>query len=825
MLWKDLAYAARVLRNNPVFAITAVVTLALGVGATTAIFSVTHAVLLGPLPYKDSDRLVLACGDMRKRDVKDFPFSNAEFFDLRDQAKSSFGEFGAVRTGRNILPREDGAPEQIRFAQVTTNFFRMMGARIQFGRDFVESDGQPPPLQVPAPSVQPQQPPPAMAILSYEFFERRYGGNRAILGHRMLNAGTGGPQVVGVLTPRFELLFPPEANMEQAPDVWTAARLSYDAADRSNVSLRIIGRLKNGVTLKQAQAEADAFSAGQQRQYTIQRTVDFHVRLEPMQQHLVNAVRPAILALMGAVIFLWLIACANVANLMLVRVSLRERELVVRTALGAHRWDLVRQMLTEALLLAGIGALLGLGLAWFGIRQLRVVAPANLPRLDSVAIDGTVLAFAAIAGLLAAALFGIVPALRAARPDVMQVLRASGRTSSLGGGRMLRNSLVIVEVALSFVLLIGSGLMFRSYQKLQRIDPGFDPRGLIAFQLLGPAGTNPQERATFMRQIHDRLQALPGVQNATASFPFPLTGEFTPIRWGRESALADPSKFQAVDWQLVLPGYFDTLRTLLLAGRVFTDADNVPERNVAIIDQLLAAKAFPNESAVGKRLLIRLRTPEPEWVEVIGVVAHQRQTSLAEPGREQIYFTDGFANHGFANRWAVRTAGNPAQFAGEIRAEIAKIDSRLLITEMQPTQALVEQAEAGTRFSLLLIGVFAVIAATLAGVGLYGVLSTVVRQRTSEIGVRMAFGAAPASIFQAVVGQGLRLSAAGIAVGLAASLGLTRVITSMLVGIQATDPPTFAVMAVLFLLVTGAASFLPARRAAGLDPTESLREE
>jgi putative ABC transport system permease protein len=519
MLWKDLSYAVRVLRNNPVFVITAVVTLALGVGATTAIFSVTHTVLLRPLPYKDPDRLVLACGDMRKRDVKDFPFSNAEFFDLRDQAKSSFVEFGAVRTGRNILPREDGTPEQIRFAQVTTDFFRMMGGRIQFGRDFVESDGQPPPPapQVPAPNAQLQQPPTAMAILSYEYFERRYGGNTAILGHRMLNGGTGGPQVVGVLAPRFELLFPPEANMEQTPDVWTAARLNYDAANRNNVSLRVIGRLRNGVTLEQAQAEADAFSAGQQQLYTIQKTADFHVRLEPMQQHLVSAVRPAILALMGAVIFLWLIACANVANLMLVRASLRERELVVRTALGAHRWDLVRQMLTEALLLAGIGAFLGLGLAWFGIRQLRVVAPANLPRLDSIAIDGTVLAFAAIAGLLAAALFGIVPALRAARPDVMQVLRASGRTSSLGGSRVLRNSLVIVEVALSFVLLIGSGLMFRSFQMLRRIDPGFDSRELMTFQLLGPAGTNPQERATFMRKIHDRLHALPGVQNATAS--------------------------------------------------------------------------------------------------------------------------------------------------------------------------------------------------------------------------------------------------------------------------------------------------------------------
>ena len=827
MLAKDFAFAWRTLRRSPAFALTAVATIALGIGASTAIFSVTHAVLLRPLPYRNPDRLVLACGDMRKRNVKDFPFSNADFFDLRNSARSTFEEFTAVVTGRGLLPREDGTTEEIGVGRVTPNFFRMMGAKIAFGRDFVEADGLPqPPLPPPggAPAGAAAPPPlPVFAILSYEFFQRRYGGNPAIIGHPLRRVA--GPLVVGVLAPGFELLFPPDADMERTPDVWTALRLAYDAAERNNVSLRVIGRLKQGVALRQAQAEADAFSAEEQRQDTIERTADWHVRLEPMQQHLVAQVRPAILALMGAAIFLLLISCANVANLLLVRTSLRARELAVRTALGGSWWRLARQLLSEALVLAGIGSLVGAGLAWLGIHQLRVIAPANLPRLDSIAIDPAVLAFTAMAGLAAAAIFGMAPAVNAAQPDVMHVLRASGRTAGLGGGGLLRNGVVVAEVALAFVLLIGSGLMFRSFLALQRIDPGFDARGLLTFQLQGGGGQNPQQRAAFTRQVHDRLAALPGVQSVTASFPFPLTGNFSPIRWGLEPALADPSKFQAVDFQLVLPGYFDTLRTPILAGRSFTDADNAPERKLVIIDQFLAGKAFPRESPIGKRILVRLATPEPEWVEVIGVAAHQRQSSLAEPGREQVYFTDGFIGHGAARRWAVRTAGSPAQYAGQVRAEIAKIGRQLLLTEMQPMQTYVEQAQAGTRFSLLLIGVFAVMAALLAGVGLYGVLSTLVRQRTAEIGVRMALGAAPGSIFQLVVGQGLRLSAGGIVLGLAAAFVLTRVMTSMLVGVKATDPPTFAAVAALFFAIAALACWLPARRAAGLDPTQALREE
>jgi len=328
-----------------------------------------------------------------------------------------------------------------------------------------------------------------------------------------------------------------------------------------------------------------------------------------------------------------------------------------------------------------------------------------------------------------------------------------------------------------------------------------------------------------MRQIQTRLRALPGVESATGSFPFPLAGGFSTIRWGKEEALADPGKYQAVDWQVVLPGYFDTLRTPLLAGRTFTEADNIPERNVVVMDQVFASKAFPNESAVGKRILIRLRTPEPEWVEIIGVVAHQRQTSIADPGREQIYFTDGFLKYGSVAQWAIRTSSDPAKYAPLVRAEIARVDRHMLINDMLPMDTLVEKAQAGTRFSLVLIGIFATIAGLLAAVGLYGVLSTVVRQRTSEIGVRMALGAAPRSIFNLVVGHGLRLTALGIVAGIAAALGLTRAMTTMLIGVQPTDPPTFASTVVVFFLIAALACWFPAHRAARLDPTMALREE
>ena len=827
MLLRDLAYAIRTLRKSPVFAATAILTIALGIGASTAIFSVANAVLLRPLPYKDPGRLVFALADMRKRNVKDFFFSNADFLDLRNGSASVFEEVGAVSTGRGAVPREDGTPDLVRFGNVSTNFFRMMGAGTVLGRTFIDSDGTPQPAPAPGAAPGGQAPTlPVMVILSYEYWQKRYGGSRDVIG-KMIPAGPpGGSQIVGVLAPEFELLFPADTNIEAHPDVWFAARIPYDNANRNGVIHKAIARLRNGVTLDRAQSAVDAIAAETRKNFIISGTAGYAIRLEPLHQHLVEAVRPALLALMGVVVFLLLIACANVANLLLVRSSLRERELAVRTAVGGSRWALVRQTLAEALVLAFTGAALGLALAYAGIRELRHLAPPTLPRLDTIVIDPYVIAFAAFAALLAAGLFGLAPALRASRPDIALVLRGSSRTAGLAGGGFLRNAVVVAEVALSFVLLIGSGLMVRSFIELQHINPGYESDHLLTFfGLGGRRGPQPAARAAWVRDLASKLRAVPGVQSVTASTPFPLSGGYSPIRWGLEPALTDPSKFQAVDFQSVLPGYFDAVHTPLIAGRAFTDADNAADRNVVVVDQQLAAKAFPGQNAVGKRILIRVRTPEPEWVEIIGVVAHTRQTDLAIAGREQVYFTDGFTGSGRVNRWALRVSGDPAKFADTVRAVVTKHDPNMVVMEMQPMQDLVERAQASTRFQLLLIGVFAAIAALLAGVGLYGVLATLVRQRTAEIGVRMALGAPPTSIFQLIVGQGLRLSAIGIGVGLIAAAAVTRVMASMLIGVKPTDPVTFAAMAALFIAISAIASWLPARRAAALDPTVALRGE
>ncbi len=824
MVFQDFRHAGRALRKSPGFTAMVAITLALGIGASTAIFSVTNAVLLRPLPYKDPGRLAVACYDMRKRNVQDFPFSNVNFIDLRKGATAAFDDITAVRTNRGVQPGRDGTPEQVRTAAVSTNFFHLMGGRVILGRDFTEDDGIPQAQPAATPGAAPAVPPaPQMVILSYDYWQRRWGGDPQVLGKSLGNAQ--GTRIVGVLEPGFELLFPPDTNTEQKPDFWTAARIPYDTENRNNVQWRVIGRLKPGATVEQAQRDADRVAAEIRRTDTIANTAGSYIRIVPMKENLVAGVQSTVMALMGAVVFLLLIACANIANLLLVRMSLKERELAVRAAIGGRSWDLVRQALAEALLLAAAGTTLGFGLAWAGIRELLSIAPASLPRLNAVQIDPAVLGFTALAGLISAAIFGLVPVLRAARPDLMHVLRGSSRNAGLNRGGLLRSGVVVAEVALSFVLLIGSGLMIRTFIALRHVQPGYDSHNLLTFQLLGGRPLRePEARAAATRQIQTRLASIGGVESATASFPLPLTGNFSPIRWGLQDALTDPSKFQATDFQFVVPGYFKTMRTPILEGREFTDADNQPGRKLVIIDQNLAAKAFPGRSAVGQRILSRVTTPQPEWFEVIGVAAHERNTDLGIVGREQVYFADAYAGT-FANRWALRTAGDPGKYAAAVREEIRKQDPTLLIAELQPMDEWVERSMAGTRFSLLLIGMFATIAAVLAAVGLYGVLSTVVRQRTAEIGVRMALGAAPGGIFSLVVGYGLRLSAAGVAVGLVGAFLATRIMKTMLVGVKPEDPTTFAAMALVFAVIAGAASWLPARRAARLDPTVALRDE
>jgi putative ABC transport system permease protein len=823
---KEIALTLRSLRKSPAFALTAVLIIGLGIGATAAIFSVMNGVLLRPLPYRDPGRLVVVWSELRTRHLPDFPIAPPDFADMKRSA-TLFEDMAGLATVRGVISGDNAEAQTVRLGFATINIFRILGAHIELGRDFIDSDATPAPAQAgggasgAAPAV---PPPPSMVILSHEFWERRYGRDPNVIG-RGFDLFGGKAQIVGVLAPGFELLFKPSAGLDARPDFWSAARIDYKNASRNNVIFRVIGRLKPGATVAQAQGQLGGIAAYLRENFPIKKTSGLDFTVTPMRDELVSGVRPAIMALMGAVIFLLLIACSNVGNLMLVRLASRDRELAVRAALGGNRWRLVRQLLDESLALSLAGGLLGLLLARLGLDLLVALGPRNLPRLDEVSLDPMVLAFTAACIVLTAGLFGVVPALRASRPDIADVLRASGRTTGLGSGALLRNAVVVVEVGLCFVLLAGSGLMVRSFLALQRVDPGYDPRGVLTFLLPLNGARTEGQRAAMMRDLRDRFRALPGVSAVTAASTFPLDGNLINCRYGREDAVTDASRFRQANVHVVLPGYFEALRTPILEGRGFTEADNDPKQSVVIIDQLLASKAFPHEPAVGKRLFMRFRGAEAEWMQIIGVAAHEHHEGLAEDTREAVFLTDGFMRHGFAGTWALRTQGDPMRLAPLVHEEIGKVSKALALDDVMPMQTLVDRASGQTRFALVLIGIFAGIAAVLAAVGLYGVLSSAVRQRTAEIGVRVALGARPAEIFGLMARQGLRLSAMGIALGIGAALALTRVMSSMLVGVRPTDPLTFGAMAVVFLAIALCASCLPARRAAALDPVRALREE
>jgi putative ABC transport system permease protein len=827
--FSDVGYAARTFLKKPAFALTAIFTLALGIGASAAIFSVVQAVLLRPLPYEQPGRLVHIANDLRTRNVSDFPWPPADFHDLRVQAKS-FDGIAALITGRQVFVTPgQGDAEQVRTGGATPNLFRVLGARMALGSDWTDADGvplpQPPqaaPGQPPAPA--PTPPPPPRTILSYEFWQRRFGANPAVVG-TVVRLGDQPFEIIGVLQPRFEILYPPELNVEVAPDFWTPLRFDFAAGSRVNVFLRVIARLRDGIDVAAAQRDVDAIAADLRSRFPIKQTAGVNFRIEPMHEDLVRDVRPVIMALMGAVIFVLFIACANVANLLLIRAASRERELAVRAALGSTRWRLVRQLLAESSLIAGVAIVFGLIMAWAGVRALLSLGPQNLPRLTHVAVDPMVVTFAAIAGLLSVLAFGLLPAVRASRPDVMELLRRGGRTGALSSGQLMRNAVVGLEVALSFVLLVGSGLMIRSFVALQRTEPGYDPRNVLTMNVQNLRLPDVAARQAFMRNMKTRLEALPGVVSVTAASPLPLDGVEALARWGTEDAATDPTKFKQGIIHAVLPGYFEAMRTRVIEGRTFTEADNVPDRRLLVIDRILAAKAFPGQSAVGKTLLSRINSPEALRYEVIGVVDHQRHMSLAREVREGFFAPDGSFGHGIASRWAIRTSGDPMAIAPAARALVSELNPRTGAIEVQPMMTYVERARAQTKFALVLIGIFAGVALVLAAVGLYSVLSTTVRQRTAEIGVRMAFGAEHSSIFRMMVVQGLRLSALGIAAGLVAAFLLTGAMRTMLVGVEPTDPATFAAMAAGFLVIATLACGLPAWRASRLDPMVALRDE
>jgi putative ABC transport system permease protein len=833
-LLKDVAYAARTLRKNPGFTLIATITIALGIGACTAVFSVVNGILLRPLPYSDPDRLVLVWSELRTRNVMDFPFPIPDVRDLRDGASSFEGVAGMTAAGRTALSADNAEPELVRSAGATPEIFRVLGVRMALGRDFSAADGiplpalPPPTPDGPAAGVAQALPPPNTAIISHRLWQRRYGGDPGVVG-RVIGFGGGRAEIVGVLPAQFELLFPPRTGIEPNIDVWTAMRINYDTAARNTGALRVIGRLKPGVPKAQAQSDADAIAATLREQFPPKKNVNMHWRVVGMHDDLVGDVRPLVLALFGAVVFVLLVACANVANLLLVRAAARQRELVIRAAVGGARARLVRQLLTETLMLAALGGIVGVALGYAGVNLLAAMAPPRLPRASAVTVDATVLAFTVVATLVTAVVCGLVPALRASKQNVADIVRASN--AGLRAGRRLRYGVVLAEVALSFVLLVGSGLMMRSFLALQRVDAGYDYENVLTF--FRPAQRpSPEQRAAFMREVTERLRALPGVVSVAAAAPFPLDGGAANIPWATEEAgSTDPAAFRQANFFTVTPGYFETLRTPLIAGRTFSDGDNTPEQAAkVVIDDLLAAQAYPGGSAVGRTLLVRnllVGTPNAPTnvkVEVIGVVRHQRHETLTTAGREAIFFVDAYNGFG-APRWAVRTAGEPLALSAAVAAAVAEVDSRVPIAEVQPMRALVDKANGPTRFAATMIGIFAAVAVVLAAIGLYGVLATTVRQRTAEIGMRMVCGAHPRGILRLVLSEGLKLSLVGMLLGLVMAMSLTSVIRSMLVSVTPTDPATLAGISALFLAVVIVSTLIPALRAARVDPAVAIRQQ
>jgi putative ABC transport system permease protein len=816
-IWQDIRYALRTLRGAPGFTLVALVTLALGIGATTAIFSAVNGVLLKPLPYWDPGRLVLIWNRMVSTSFPHAPVSAPDVVDFRTQA-SSFESIAVSNNVPEVALTGQGDPEQIRMAAVSGNFFSTLGAAPFMGRDFTPEED---PALTPGPPQPgaPPRPPPA-TILSYELWQRRFGSDPGILGKTILIDDQ--PQVVvGVMPRGFRVLMPPIAGMSPTIDAWTPLRTDLARLPRDFQFLRVIGRLKPGATVAQAQEEMNRIAERQREQFQFHRNMGMHVDLFPMQADIVNHVRPTLLALLGTVIFVLLIACANVANLLLARASSRRREMAIRAALGAGPGRIVRQMLTEGLVLAAGGAIAGLALARAGIAALVALKPADLPRADDIAINGTVLAFTVAISVAAALMFAVAPALSAVAP-VTEVLndRHTGRRRTRFGG-----AFVVAEVALSLVLLIGAGLMVRSFQRLARVDPGFQAERVLTLNLALPFSRYPQPeaRARFFEQVEGRIRTLPGVQDVGAVFPMPLGGRLWTGPYGREGDPPDVWTKNEANYRAITPGYFAAMRTRVLKGRGFTEAENRENAEVVVVDRRLADRLWPGGDPVGRLLGVDLFGAR-SMRRVVGVVEHIRHETIAADSRETIYFP--YRAFPFPPlTLAVKGAVDPASLTDPIVREVHAIDPKLAVYGVRPLDAYVERSLAPTRFAMTLMGIFATVALLLAAIGLYGVLSFMVGQRTHEIGVRMALGAARRSVLEMIVGRGVGLAVLGIAVGVVAALGLTKGIADLLYGVSPTDPATFVAVAVFLLAVVLLACLIPAYRATRVDPLLSMRAE
>ena len=825
-LLQDIRFGVRMLRRSPGFAAAAILTLALGIGANTAIFSVVNAVLLRPLAYRDSPSLVNIWGKFEKDGIPQNWISEPEYWDLLDH-NESFAQVAAYALGgRANLTRADAPPVQVSEASTTADVLPMLGIVPVVGRSFSSEEDQPGHSHY--------------VLLSYALWESQFGGDPNI-GGKPIQLDGEAYSIVGVLPKQFSL--------GGKQDLWVP--LGLDRAKpqgRGSHYLHVVGRLKPGVNPVQASAALVTLAGDLRRGYPNDygpESKNFDMFMVPVKEQLIGRIRPALLVLLGAVVFVLLIACANVANLMLARASAREKELAIRAAMGAGRTRLVRQLLTESLLLGLAGGLLGLVLAYWGVNTLRALVPPNTPRMDEVQLDSAVLAFTFGVSLLTGLFFGLVPSWHLARNDLREALSEAGRGTSVSGKTLhLRSWLVVSELALAVLLLVGAGLLIRSFNRLLDVSPGFQTQHLLTMELSLPEKTYldgaPVQK--FFTELLASVKTVPGVESAGAVSQLPLSDSYTSGSvFFEDTSIPDIPRlailgnlpYMEIDQRAATSEYFQAMQIPLVRGRLLNEADDASALLVAVVDTNFARRFWPHGDAIGRRVgidTIPNSNPQmPRWRTIVGVVGHVKHYALDVEGREQIYFPHRQPLYGvFAPRdmtLAVRTSQDPGSVTNAIRERIFAIDKGLPPYNIATMDQLVSTSVAQPRLNLSLLVAFAVLALLLAAVGVYGVMAYAVTQRTHEFGIRTALGASPTDVLKQVFLEGGRLAAIGLGLGLIAALLLTRLMASLLFGVSPSDPMTLGLVAVILALVALAACYIPARRAARVDPVIALRYE
>ena len=806
-LWQDIRYGLRMLRKNPGFTTVAVLTLALGIGANSAIFSVVNAVLLRPLPFRDSGRLCLVT-----ESLPTFPSlgpSYQNYQDFRAQAKS-FEDIAAFHPQPMTLTGR-GDPQRLQAQFATASLFPLLGVNAIEGHTFTADEDR--------------FGAPAVVLLSYGFWRQNFGGERSIVG-KNITIDDVSYTVTGILPPGFQIVSPADVIVPFAP--WAHALPD----DRNwHPGIVAVGRLRDGVTVEQARAEMNTIATRLDKEYPIFDT-GMGAHVNGLQDSTVENVRPALLVLLGAVALVLLIACGNIANLLLARATSRYKEIAVRAALGAGRWRMVRQLLTESVLLALVGAVFGLVLARLIMTPLLDLAGNTIPKVGNIGLDGGVLGFTVVVALLAGILFGLAPALQMAKVDMRPALSDASRGTTAGAGRhRVRNILVVTEVALAIVLLVGAGLLIRSFSRLQDVQPGFQPSNLLIadFPLSPKVYAQSARRMGFFDSLVERARSLPGVDSAGGAMVLPVTGNGAAIHFNIQGRPPkSPADYIIIGYRPVTPGYLETLQFHLLQGRLIRESDTERSPYVTVINETMAKEYFPGESPLGKRVQPgALPDNQIPWMEIVGVVADVKQSLATEAGAEAYipYRQMDSMLPIYTMSLVMRTARDPHTEVSALRSAVRDLNPNQPLVKVRTMQENIASSVSDSHFRTILLGIFGASALLLSLIGLYGLIAYSVAERTSEIGLRMALGAQRQDILRMVIGQGLRLVLIGIAVGLAGALALSQLLRQFLYGVAPSDPVTFVGVAVILAVVAVVACWIPARRAMDVDPMVALRYE